>query len=235
MNSLIVFDHQNQSVRTFQDKQGNIWFCLSDLLRAMHSTSTVSSAVVLIKTTFGDGFVTDIPTTDTLQRERETLFISEAAATFLISRSRTELGKRLNRWLHTEVLPSIRKTGSYTIAPQVPQTYADALRAYADELEAKERLAIENKLLVEENEQLAETVDELFSYSSIVRVAKYNNCSEKLFDWRKLKATSIQIGVEIKQVPCPRYVTKNLYSHDVWRLAYPDIALPETTTIRLAS
>lgn len=235
MNSLVVFDHQNQAVRTFQDEQGNIWFCLSDLLRAMHSTSTVSSAVVLIKTTFDDGFVTDIPTTDTLQRERETLFISEAAATFLISRSRTELGKQLNRWIHTEVLPSIRKTGSYAIAPQMPQTFADALRAYADELEAKERLAIENQLLIQENEELSEAVDELFSYSSIIRVAKFNNVSEKQFNWRKLKAVSMQMGLEIKQVPCARYVTKNLYSHDAWRIAYPDFLLPETTTIRLAS
>ena len=39
------------------------------------------------------------------------------------------------------------------------------------------------------------------------------------------------MGIEIKKVPDARYMTKNLYSHDVWRVAYPHISLPETTTL----
>jgi hypothetical protein len=30
-------------------------------------------------------------------------------------------------------------------------------------------------------------------------------------------------------------VIKNLYSHDAWRLAYPGIALPETTVLTIQS
>ena len=234
MNSLVVFAYQNQEIRTFQDKEDNVWFCLADLLHMMRSMTTVSAAVLQVETTLGKEFVSNIPL-ETEGGKQNIIFVSEPATTFLISRSRTETGKKLNRWIHIEVLPSIRKTGSYAIAPQMPQTFADALRAYADELEAKERLAIENKLLLQENEELSEAVDELFNYSSIIRVAKFNNCSEKQFNWRKLKAVSMQMGLEIKQVPCLRYVTKNLYSHDAWRIAYPDFLLPETTTIRLAS
>jgi hypothetical protein len=83
----------------------------------------------------------------------------------------------------------------------------------------------------QQNEQLSEAVDELFNYSSIVRVAKFNGISETRFKWHRLKTVSNQMGLEIKKVPCPRFVEKNLYSHDAWRVAYPGIALPETTTL----
>lgn len=42
-------------------------------------------------------------------------------------------------------------------------------------------------------------------------------------------------GLEIKKAPYPRHVEKNPYHHDVWRLAYPGIELPETTTLVIQS
>jgi len=116
---------------------------------------------------------------------------------------------------------------------QTPQTYIEALKALVASEERKQLLEAEKKLLEEENEQLAEVVDELFDYSSIIRVAKFNHCDEKAFNWRQLKAASDLMGVEVKKVPCPRFGTKNLYSHDAWRYVYPQYRLPETTTIRV--
>jgi hypothetical protein len=37
--------------------------------------------------------------------------------------------------------------------------------------------------LEQENQHLAETVDELFDYSSIVRIAIYNGVNETIFSW----------------------------------------------------
>ena len=74
--------------------------------------------------------------------------------------------------------------------------------------EEKQRLEAEKALLEEENHALAEAVDELFDYSSIVRIAKFNKVSEILFSWRKLKAVSQKMGKEIKRVPSPRYESK---------------------------
>ncbi len=127
-------------------------------------------------------------------------------------------------------------------ALQIPKTYAEALLEagrLAKELEEAEKerelLMLQNQDLEEENELLSEAVDELFDYSSIIRIAKFNNVSEKCFSWRKLKAVSTQLRVEIKKVPCPRFQTKNLYSHDAWRVAYPGFRLPETTTLVINS
>jgi len=41
------------------------------------------------------------------------VIVAEAAATYLVARSNTEAGRRLNRFIHTEVLPQIRRTGAY--------------------------------------------------------------------------------------------------------------------------
>lgn len=109
---------------------------------------------------------------------------------------------------------------STTIAPQPPQTYIEALKALVVAEEEKARL-------VQENLQLKETVDELFEYSSIIRIAKYNMIRETAFNWRILKKTSLELGLEIKRVPCPRFEFKNLYPHQAWEICYPDAALPD--------
>lgn len=121
-----------------------------------------------------------------------------------------------------------------TTAVSTPQTYIEALKSLVAAEEEKELMRLEQELLEQENQQLAEAVDELFDYSSIIRVAKHNNCDEKIFNWRRLKAASIAIGAEVKKVPCPRFGEKNLYSHDAWRYAYPGVLLPETTTLAIS-
>ena len=115
--------------------------------------------------------------------------------------------------------------------PQLPQTYLEALKALVAVEEEKQLLLAENKILEQQNHQLSEVVDELFDYSSIVRVAKFNKVHESNFKWQRLKAVSQQMGLEIKKVPDARYGYKLLYSHNAWRVAYPSVKLPETMTL----
>ena len=123
-------------------------------------------------------------------------------------------------------------SGNVVIAqPQLPQTYLEALKAL---VASEERLMLaqaEVEVLEEANQALSEAVDELYNYSSIIRIAKFNGISEERFKWHRLKTVSAQLGLEIKKVPCARFGTKNLYSHDAWRVAYPHVNLPETTTL----
>ena len=76
--------------------------------------------------------------------------ISEPGLYSLILRSRKPDAKGFKRWVTHDVLPSIRKTGSYTIAGiPVPRfdSPADAARAWADQYEA--RLVAEKKAVYE--------------------------------------------------------------------------------------
>lgn len=71
----------------------------------------------------------------------ETTVINESGLYSLILSSKLPNAKKFKRWVTSEVLPSIRKTGSY----HLPQTYSEALRELADMAEQKEKLLLENQ------------------------------------------------------------------------------------------
>ena len=99
-------------------------------------------------------------------------FINESGLYTLIARSNKPEARKFQRWVTSEVLPSIRKTGSYNVQPQ-QQTPSyiieDKIRRatvwieeqkYALQLEAeKERLALENKTLEAELTEVSEQRD----------------------------------------------------------------------------
>lgn len=75
---------------------------------------------------------------------QQMLVINESGLYSLILTSRKPEAKRFKKWVTSEVLPSIRRTGSYsTNAPAVPQSLSAALRLAADQADQIEALAIE--------------------------------------------------------------------------------------------
>ncbi|MEU6858856.1 BRO family protein [Glycomyces sp. NPDC046736] len=60
--------------------------------------------------------------------------VNESGLYALIFGSRLESAKVFKRWVTADVLPTLRRTGSYSVA--VPQSLPEALRAYADEVES---------------------------------------------------------------------------------------------------
>lgn len=67
--------------------------------------------------------------------------INESGLYSLVLSSKLPGAKKFRRWVTSEVLPSIRKTGGY----QIPQDYPSALRALADAEEQRQALAAENE------------------------------------------------------------------------------------------
>ena len=83
--------------------------------------------------------------------------ISESGLYTLIMRSNKPEAKVFRKWVTSEVLPSIRKTGSYSVSQPtlaIPKTLPEALRAYADEVERRE--AAEKRALTAETELISE-------------------------------------------------------------------------------
>ncbi len=67
----------------------------------------------------------------------QTKLISEAGLYRLVMRSDVPLAEPFQDWVTDDVLPSIRRTGSYSVAGrELPQDYSAALRALADEHDA---------------------------------------------------------------------------------------------------
>ncbi|WP_075595564.1 BRO family protein [Novacetimonas hansenii] len=94
------------------------------------------------------GVVKRHPIVDALGRTQNARIIFEPDVLRLIIKSKLPEAEEFERWVFEEVLPSIRKTGSYSVKPVIPQTYAEAL------LEAG-RLAQERDALKAENLELA--------------------------------------------------------------------------------
>jgi phage anti-repressor protein len=141
--------------------------------------------------------------------------------------SKTQTGKQVRKYfIECERIAKQKPVSS-------KQTLKEALLAQVALIEENERLEAENGFLNAQVDVLTEVVDELFDYSSIIRVAKHNNVNPDCFKWQKLKAASKVLGLDIKSAPCAIWKTKNLYSHDAWAFAYPEYNLPEPTSLML--
>jgi hypothetical protein len=94
--------------------------------------------------------------------------IAEAAVTYLVARSNTEIGRRLNRFIHTEVLPAIREKGFYQLKPQNSLEVTDLLNklmlfmetSQANQLAMKE----EQREIKEDLQALKKSVGLLFQH-----------------------------------------------------------------------
>lgn len=130
-SSLQCFDFNTHQVRVIIF-DGQPWFVAQDVLDAISSKTTVTSARNAVEKELGEEFVNCQPL-ETLGGTQQVFIFAEAAITFLLSRSRTEMGRSFNKLLHSTILPAIRKTGRYEIEPTVtsslPMTYIDALKA----------------------------------------------------------------------------------------------------------
>ncbi|MBV5308119.1 BRO family protein [Chromatium okenii] len=123
-HKITPFSFEKRQIRVITDDNGNPWFVLRDLLDGMGSSTTTTNAIDSIKQGLGDGYSNEIPIFDSLGREQFVIIVAEPAATYLVARSNTEQGRKLNRFIHIDVLPSIRKTGSYHVGQNEPTNSA---------------------------------------------------------------------------------------------------------------
>ena len=149
-----------QPVRVI-DQNGEPWFVLRDVLKAMGTSVRTNAAKGDIEQGLGKGCINDTPL-QTAGGTQTVTIISEPAVTFLVSRSNTETGRRLNQWIHTEVIPSIRKTGSYSVQPTP---------AAIPQIELEERTVA----LVEQTYDLAERC-----HDSVLKVMLLDKCKNML-------------------------------------------------------
>lgn len=110
----------------------------------------------------------------TLGGNQAMTIISESGLYRLILTSRKPQAEPFQDWIVQEVLPSIRKTGSYSTqpSPQLPQDYLSALKALVVSEEEKLVLQTKNQILEAQTEfyagKLGEAEDVLVAYRALV-------------------------------------------------------------------
>lgn len=163
MNALDTFTSgTGATIRVTTDENGEPWFVIADVARALELTNATVAA--------GSLDLDDLSSTeviDSLGRTQTARTASEAGLYQLVFQSRKPEAKSFKRWVTHEVLPQIRRTGSYNTPPALPRSYADALRELAATVERSEALEAANAELTPR----AEAWDELASADGDYAVA----------------------------------------------------------------
>lgn len=111
---------------------GEPWFVANDVTGILGVGNTSQALSYL------DDDERGVITNDTLGGPQLVSIVSEAGLYSLILRSRKAEARAFKRWITHTVLPEIRRTGSFGVQRALPQDFATALRALADEAEAHE-------------------------------------------------------------------------------------------------
>jgi prophage antirepressor-like protein len=108
MNGLQIFSYHDMQVRTVQ-QDGESWWVLKDVCDVLDLKQPHRVAARL-----DDDERTFLTVVDSAGKKQEMSIINEPGLYSVILRSSKPEAKSFKRWITHEVLPSIRKTGSYT-------------------------------------------------------------------------------------------------------------------------
>ena len=98
------------------DDNGKILFCGTDVAHALGYTDAPKA----IKQHCREDGWAFCPVTDSLGRTQQAKFIDEGNLYRLIVQSKLPTAERFERWVFDEVLPAIRRNGTYSMHPTLP-------------------------------------------------------------------------------------------------------------------
>lgn len=159
-SQISIFRHQGVDIRVV-DVNGEPWWVAADVAKALEFRSAPDMTRSLDEDEKG---YADVRTPGGVQTMT---IITEAGVYQAIFGSRARHVRDFKRWVTHEVLPQIREKGSYTTRDEVnalPQSYGEALRMLADEVET--RAALEAK--VEADEPKVTYVDEFVTRDDVI-------------------------------------------------------------------
>lgn len=114
MNDLQIFDYQDSPIRMI-DQDGELWWVLADVCRVLDIKNSRDAASRL------DDDEKGVSQTDTPGGSQRMTTINESGLYKVIFRSEKPEAKKFARWVTHEVLPAIRRTGTYSTVGAKPK------------------------------------------------------------------------------------------------------------------
>lgn len=187
-------------------------FCLSDVCSAL-KLDTAN-----VRRRLSDGVCTVHPTVDALGRTQPNTYINEDGLYDVILDSRKPEARAFRKWITSEVIPSIRKTGRYDIRNMSRKELAlEIIKAE----EEKEALMLENKRkeeLLEEQKPKVVFADAIVGgktnilirdLAKLIQQNGYEIGEKRLFIWLRDNKY-----LTISNMPMQRYVEMGLFFVD---------------------
>jgi prophage antirepressor-like protein len=107
-NLLQMFDFGGNKVRTVTDEDGELWFVAKDIAKVLGYRSASNATMWLDEDEKG------IYITQTSVGQQKLIIIKESGLYSLIFSSRKAKAKKFKKWVTSEMLSTIRKTGGYS-------------------------------------------------------------------------------------------------------------------------
>lgn len=122
-----TFPDTGQPVRTVT-RDGEPWFVVADACKVLELTNP---SVVAGRLDVDDLSITEV--IDSIGRKQRAHVVSEGGLYELVFLSRKPQARAFKRWITHEVIPAVRRTGRYEVAPafEIPASFADALELAA--------------------------------------------------------------------------------------------------------
>lgn len=123
MNDIQIFNFEEQEVRTTVI-DNLVWFVGKDVAKVLGYKNFRDA---LLRHVDPEDKKDGVVIHDSIGREQKPTFINESGVYSLVMSSKLPTAKKFKRWVTSEVLPSIRKTGGYGINSSVLQSAANLL------------------------------------------------------------------------------------------------------------
>lgn len=164
---IMPFDFHGQTVRTLTDSHGEPWFVAKDVCDILGITNSRDAMSPL------DDDEKGVANTDTPGGRQNVSIVSEPGLYVLIGKSRKPEAKAFRRWVNHEVLPSIRKTGSYMMTAMSVEERAlsimSELKAIVDR--QKRTITCQHEA-IEQMEPKAEAYDTFIDHTGLYKVGE---------------------------------------------------------------
>ena len=193
-------------------KDGEPWFVIADVCRALEIRNSRMVAgrldrdeLMSVKLTSGG-------------QRREMTVINESGLYAVIIRSDKPQAQSFRKWLTSEVIPTIRRTGGYVsneemfienYLPFLDEPYRDLFRLQMTAIEKLNERIRHDKPLVEFANQVAGT-DDLIDMNAMAKLAadkNFNIGRTRLFRW--LKRTGVLMS---NNLPYQRYIDRGYFA-----------------------
>lgn len=216
-------------------------FCLADVCKVLDLGNPSQ-----VKARLGDEVISNEVIPDSLGRQQETTFINEDGLYDVILDSRKPQAKAFRKWITSEVLPSIRKTGSYSVQQryEIPQSFSEALMLAAKQAQ---QIEAQQKQLEAKDEQIrqdaprvlfskaVETAKRSCLVSELAKILRQNGVDmgqNRLFDWMRKNGYLCSKGQYYNQ-PTQKAMELGLFELKQTAINKPDGSVLVSTTTKV--
>lgn len=230
MSDIQIFKFENNNIRMVKEEDGSIWWVAKDVCDALNLSKPANAYRRVDEVDIKETIIRS--SEEGTSQARRLKIVNESGLYSLVFQGKTDASKRFKRWLTSEVIPSIRKTGSYSIKTSVPQlkplTAAQQLLQSAQalvELEERqslidEKVQVQDKRLVEiESRVMGSHNGQPTSALGYLRNKNFPHDSHTVNAFGRMASKMANdLGVTKYKVPDTRFGSVNAFYEDFYDL-----------------